>query len=293
MTNDFSTEKDEALIPDGWDEDTDIFSLGEDDEKTLDAGFNADNTDDSEESLTEQTPADDDTTSDADKKMLTFDAKIDHETVHVDLDPDDLPTIYQKSQALDRAQSKLKEREEADKDWEEIAKLFDYESPEAMRKAVRENYRKNEIQKLIDSGVNETVAEVTIDSRIAKKSGTPSPKAEAAEEQKAETNDYSDEIKELWRRFPETAKMPELPAEVTRLKFTKNISIADAYAEFDETRKAAELSKAKKENKILKQNAASAARAPVTGTKGGGAVHGDTRNEFDRNLLKGFDEDYY
>lgn len=293
MTNDFSTEKDEALIPDGWDEDTDIFSLGEDDEKTLDAGFNADNTDDSEESLTEQTPADDDTTSDADKKMLTFDAKIDHETVHVDLDPDDLPTIYQKSQALDRAQSKLKEREEADKDWEEIAKLFDYESPEAMRKAVRENYRKNEIQKLIDSGVNETVAEVTIDSRIAKKSGTPSPKADAVEEPRAETNDYSDEIKELWRRFPETAKMPELPAEVTRLKFTKNISIADAYAEFDETRKAAELSKTKKENKILKQNAASAARAPVTGTKGGGAVHGDTRNEFDRNLLKGFDEDYY
>lgn len=293
MTNDFSTEKDEALIPDGWDEDTDIFSLGEDDEKTLDAGFNADNADDSEESLTEQTPADDDTTSDADKKMLTFDAKIDHETVHVDLDPDDLPTIYQKSQALDRAQSKLKEREEADKDWEEIAKLFDYESPEAMRKAVRENYRKNEIQKLIDSGVNETVAEVTIDSRIAKKSGTPSPKADAVEEQKAETNDYSDEIKELWRRFPETAKMPELPAEVTRLKFTKNISIADAYAEFDETRKAVELSKTKKENKILKQNAASAAKAPVTGTKGGGAVHGDTRNEFDRNLLKGFDEDYY
>ena len=80
-----------------------------------------------------------------------------------------------------------------------------------------------------------------------------------------------------------------LPEEVTNDAITNGKSLLRAYLEYEAKQRTAENDTLRKENKILKQNAEAASRAPVTGTSGGGA----TNTKADDPFLKGFNEDYY
>ena len=101
------------------------------------------------------------------------------------------------------------------------------------------------------------------------------------------------EVKELMRARPDL-KGIQLPEEVAKACAEEGKPLVLAYAEYetrmaraaaDKARKEAE--KVAKENKVLKHNAAAAARAPVSGVSGGGATDTKPKDDF----LRGFDSD--
>ena len=84
--------------------------------------------------------------------------------------------------------------------------------------------------------------------------------------------DFSEEIRELWRIRPQL-RGQKLPDEVAKAAANgRNLSVAYLEHEAEQARKQAASSR--KENEILRQNAASAARAPVKGTTGSSVDQG-------------------
>jgi hypothetical protein len=302
-TNYTPEEMEEAMLPDGWTEDDDIFSPdtwsdGDADaqepetEETDEADTpTTDDGESDEQTETEDTP----TTEDSDDD-LSFTARIDHRDVDIKLARKDLPTVYQKAQVTDRLQQRMRERDEEDRQMDELARILDYKDRHEMRNTLLENFRKTEVERLVSEGVNEEVATETVESRVARKRTA----ASAAEEIPAESNtetpptgrDFRTEVANLYALYPEIAENGEIPDTVKRDALISGRTLVESYADYVSKRSTAEAAALKKENKILKQNAASAVRAPVKGVRGGGTVSGDTRAEFDKHLLAGFDEEY-
>ena len=84
--------------------------------------------------------------------------------------------------------------------------------------------------------------------------------------------DFSEEIRELWRIRPQL-RGQKLPDEVAKAAANgRNLSVAYLEQEAEPARKQAASSR--RENEILRQNAASAARAPVKGTTGSSVDQG-------------------
>ena len=97
--------------------------------------------------------------------------------------------------------------------------------------------------------------------------------------------DFSEEIRELWRIRPEL-KGKSLPAEVAKAAANgQRLSLAYLDHEAAQAKQQAESSR--KENAILRQNAASASRAPVKGTGGSGV---DVKPE--DPFLEGFEKSW-
>jgi hypothetical protein len=95
--------------------------------------------------------------------------------------------------------------------------------------------------------------------------------------------DFRAQVKQLKAIFPDFKSMP---TEVMTA-YENGADLMSAYSAY-RVREAEKASQAvKKENRILKQNAASAAKAPVRGVSGGGATGVKKENPF----LKGFDSD--
>ena len=92
--------------------------------------------------------------------------------------------------------------------------------------------------------------------------------------------DFSREIKELKELYPDSVVHDEVTKAAAN--WTNLLTAYLAYREKQNSKTAASL---KKENEVLKQNAASAAKAPVKGVTGGGATDTKATND----ILKGFD----
>ena len=109
------------------------------------------------------------------------------------------------------------------------------------------------------------------------------PEEETAEEEPAPERDFVKEVQQLKALYPDFKEMPDEVAKAA----VGGANLLTAYVAYREqqTRKAAET--LEKENEVLRQNAAAAAKAPVRGITGGGAADTKPRN----NLLVGFDED--
>ena len=113
----------------------------------------------------------------------------------------------------------------------------------------------------------------------------PKQADQSAESEKTHipVRDFAAEVKQLKALFP---KVEEIPDEVLNVAATKDISVVTAYLAYRENESAKAAESLKKENAILKQNAASAAKAPVKGVTGGGAS-ADKVDYF----MKGFESD--
>lgn len=97
------------------------------------------------------------------------------------------------------------------------------------------------------------------------------------------TRDFRAQVRQLKAIFPDFKSMPQ---EVMSA-YENGADLMSAYSAY-RVRAAEKASQAvKKENRILKQNAASAAKAPVKGVSGGGATGVQKEDPF----LKGFDSD--
>lgn len=292
-------EEEDLLLPDGWGEGDDIFS---EDKWTGEAQVDApaDESEQASEEITEEqtdaptpeqtevpgeaaAPEEAPTTepTQAQPNRLKFKARVDREDLDVEVDESELPTLYQKAQATDRYRAKLDKQNPQVEELQRMAHSMGYDDPMVFLSSMKEEWKKNEVRRLVDEGVHEEVARDMADRKFA-------PKQDAAPVAPAEekpTRDFAAEISMLKAARPDLMGK-QLPAEVIKActdeKNPKHLMLA--YAEYEMAQQKAEAEKLRKENEVLKQNAASAARAPVSGTSGGGAVDPEPEDDF----LKGF-----
>ena len=300
---------DGPILPEGWTEDMDIFA---DDEPSVLADDATDTTpaEETEAPTTgqpaseaedaaagEEAPTTEPETQEAPVNKLRFKAKVDHNDVDVELDEADLPTIYQKAQATDRAQSKLGSYSKTVDVADKLAAAMGYGGRDEMLQAAAENYRQSLLQDLLDSGTPERIAEDYVNRQLGdlmgllrEQPGTPAPDPvdPAPAQPMSGQRDYTAEAGELLRVRP-NLRGKDLPEEVTRDAVENGKPLVTAYLDYEARQNNAELERLRKENQIYKQNAEAAARAPVAGTSGGGSTNQKAEDLF----LVGFNDDYY
>ena len=293
----------DAILPDGWSgaEGADIFDprtwggsdTGADESEDSDAdgdgnfaeeadddtpttGEDADSQDGTEEEDGAPTTGEDN----SDGK-LRFQATVDHVTKDVELDPADLPSIYQKAQVFDRYQQRVNELEAEQASWDRVAAGLQFENRQALLDGLIENAVQDYISE--HPSVPEEMARDFI-MRKFEKVQTATPAKEAAEPKGQ--RDFKAEVAELFRAHPE-ARTEQIPTEVTNDAISNGKPLVQAYADWKARTASAKATRAERENKILKHNQAAAARAPVKKTTGGGATDNKPSDPF----LDGFNND--
>lgn len=216
---------------------------------------------------------------------LRFRARVDHQDQDVELDESELPNVYQRAQATERAQKRLAEVTPKLERAEQLARAMGYESLDNFLENAGDNYQRGEVRRLVSEGVHEEVAKDMIARRFAPQkkendAGTPAAEKEGG-------RDFAAEARALMEARPDLAGK-KLPDEVIGACVRQGKSLLAAYSEYEIAQQKAEADRLRRENEVLRQNAASAARAPVSGVSGGGKT--DTSPEDD--FLKGFESGF-
>lgn len=313
-------EEDETFLPDGWAEGDDFFA-----DETWTGGAQTDEPADTtaetetdhidEEShegapTTEQPEETDEQSAETEEaaegsgqstdgatesRKLKFRAKVDREEFDVEMDEAELPTIYQKAKVVDRVQQRLAQQKDYDvyKNFSEqanaTARALGYESADEMLQQVSEKYRNDKIEELVYAGTPKEIAEDYVNRMMG---GRPAPKEEVKEEPAAApaagvapTRDFRMEATQFFALHPEWIGK-QLPGEVSA-SWAAGMTLEEAFASYNAKQSTAEATKLRKENQVLRQNAAAAAKAPVKGVTGGGK----TDTTADDDFIKGFDSD--
>jgi hypothetical protein len=220
--------------------------------------------------------------------VLRFQADVDHVRRDVELNIADLPTVYQKSLALDRYQKRASEQETDLAKWDALASGLNFENREALYNGLIENAVQDYIAE--HPSIPEEMARDFVMRRFqssAKPEKKPAePSAAEVQAQPQTTRDYRQEVADLFRAYP-GARAEKIPDEVTNAAIRENKPLVQAYADWKAKSASAEAARAARENKILKQNQAAAAKAPVRKVTGGGG----TSTSPDDDFLKGFNDD--
>ena len=165
------------------------------------------------------------------------------------------------------------------------ARAFDAMKDDQMKAKYRQVY-----QDQIYAGMTEAAARVVASAECGGKSypledsaepesaPAPAPAAPAAP-----ARDFEAEVRQLKALYPDFKVMPNEVAKA----IAEGTNLLTAYVAYREKQTSKAAASLKKENEVLKQNAASAAKAPVRGVTGGGATNTKPQN----NLLVGFDSD--
>ena len=282
-------ENDDAMLPDGWQEGDDIFA---DPSTWSGASHQSGQTEETQteeestgaEESTEEVPTTDTTeettgqsaehetgetesgqTQTTEKRSRILKLKVNHEDQEVDIESmsdDELIAALQKSRAFDAMkdeQAKAKYRE-----------VYHEQVSEGMTPAAARMIAANEV-----GGKNYSLE----DPAEPEKPTTPAPTV-----QHTPSRDFSREIKELKELYPDAV----VPDEVAKAA-ANGTNLLTAYLAYREKQTSKAAASLKKENEVLKQNAASAAKAPVKGVTGGGA----TNTKPTHDILKGFDDDVW
>lgn len=318
----------EPLMPDGWQEGDDLFGESTSDTPEVEAGGSQESTPASPESANPdpatpttaeseeqgETDTEEPSTTEADQQTaaetnrLRFKARFDHEDRDVEIDEADLPTLYQKAQATDRAQQRMREMQQTNDRAARLARQMGYESADKLLEEAAANYRAAEIERLVDEGTAQTVAEFIVDQKMGRLNSDPtandtsipsnfhvidSPAAPPAAQAPVGSapsgqRDYEGEVTELLRARPQLVGKP-LPQEVINEATAGGKRLLDAYTDYESRGARKETERLRKENSVLKQNAEAAARAPVKGTAGGGKTDTGPSDPF----LAGFNSDQW
>lgn len=285
-TINYETE-DESFLPDGWQDGDDFFAdpstwsgaaqqTGQS-EETQSEEESTEVDMETEEALTTGEPEEtdgqsaeqetDDTsgqTEEPAKRSRILKLKVNHEDQEVDIESmtdDELIAALQKSRAFDALkdeQAKARYRE-----------VYHEQVAEGMTPAAAKLVAANEV-----GGKNYPLE----DTAEPEKPSTPAPIT-----QQPMPRDFKAEVDQLKALYPDFKEMPDEVAK-SAANGTNLLTAYLAYREKQTSKAAASL---KKENEVLKQNAASAAKAPVKGVTGGGA----TNTKPQHRLLDGFDSD--
>ena len=281
---------DEGFLPDGWDGESDIFT---------DSGeLNADAfvSDATQEELAE--PTEENETGADEAEALTMgdeaeeaDQSADDETE--DSQPDgaeqtEVKTSRKLTLKVNHGMEELDINSMSDEDL--IALLQKGRAFDAMKSSEAKAKYKATYDAQVEAGMTEGVARLVAKDAAGgdyslNDEAEPKQADQSAEPEKTHipVRDFAAEVKQLKALFP---KVEEIPDEVLNVAATKDISVVTAYLAYRENESAKAAESLKKENAILKQNAASAAKAPVKGVTGGGAS-ADKVDYF----MKGFESD--
>lgn len=286
MTTGFEEEGYEPLLPDGWQEGDDIFA-GEDnwgddegaaDEQTAaaveDQPEQTETTEEAEVPTTDVT-AETDVGQEAETQVQETPAraprvlqmKVNHKTYDVDVDQlsdDAIVERFQKAAAFD-----------------------------AMREQQQKQRYRQIYQDQIYAGMTEDAAHMVATHKCGKSYPlTDQPEAPAAQPVQAPAQPQPaaparniqaevDQVKAIYRDFD------GIPHELVK-EIAEGKSVLAAYAGYRERQSAKAAADLKKENAVLKQNAAAAARAPVKGVTGNGATGTKPADPF----MQGFNDGY-
>lgn len=307
----------EPIMPDGWEDGMDLFGEDEADPFEVEAnetpaepaqeatetpaGDEAPTTepqDQTEAGETEDAPTTEPETVEPEThaNRLKFRARIDHEDRDIEIGEADLPNLYQRAQATDRAQKRMAEMQATMDLATKLAKQMGFDSPDELLRSADENYRKAEVERLVNDGVHEEVAEMLVNQRMQLSelgnvnapapTAAPETAAEPAAPAEADARDYQREIAQLLAERPEL-QGKQLPDEVVNATVAGK-PLLQSYLEYEAKQSKAELAKLRKENSVYKQNAAAAARSPVTGVSGGGETDTKPSDPF----LQGFSSEF-
>lgn len=259
----------EPLLPDGWKEGDDLFAGLEDqdavpglsdgaDEAALDSLLNGGSQSEdpapttSGESGNEPNAGDGSTDTGTDggqagqKSSRKLTLKVNHQVEEIDvgaMSDEDLAALLQKGRAFDQ----MKEAESKRTYREVYQQQIDEGQTEAVAKLVAKD------------AVNGKVYSLTDDEEQEGDAGAASSKPAA------QGRDFKAEVDQLRALYPD---FKEMPNEVA-LAVSKGANLLTAYLAYREKQGRQAAATLKRENQVLKQNAASAAKAPVKGVTGG------------------------
>lgn len=279
---------DEPLLPDGWQEGDDLFAevSGDMDSFVADGSreeteLPAENDEDtavaddpttveqageetqSDESETDTDPADGQVEEQPRSRKLKL--KVNHQEEEIDvsaMSDEDLIALLQKGRAFDQR--------------------LEQENKQTFRRVYQEQ---------LDAGMTEAAAKLVAQNEAGGKSysltdeepaAAPATPAVEAKETAPSVRNFKAEMEQLQALYPDFKEMPD---EVARAA-AKGVPLLTAYLAYRDQQSTKTAASLQKENRVLKQNAASAAKAPVKGVSGGGVAPKKVDN-----FLKGFDSD--
>lgn len=232
-----------------------------------------------------------------------------HEDMERDVDLDkDLPELLQKSQSVDKYKERLTTAKNQIDRFDRVAKALGHDTSDDFLTAIIDTARKTERDELLAAGTAETIVDDYLDRKYGPAMAQDAPESAEALETGKDTaevseassaapaastasnpsgRDYTQESMDLMKAYPEMVGK-QLPQEVVRDAVLGKKTLTEAYRAYKEQQQSTEADKLRKENKILKQNAAAASRAPVTGVTKGGSTEQKAEDPF----LKGFNDEW-
>lgn len=277
--------EDEPILPDGWQEGDDLFAEADDSVATLLSDGAKERTEFPAENETDTSVTEDPTTVEP-----VGDAPKSTEEVTAEPEPDGAQEP--KAEATRKLKLKVNHKEEE----VDIAAMSDEELIAALQKSrafdqrvERENEQRYRqvYQEQLDAGMTEAAARLVAQNESGGKSYSLTDEPAAEEPAPKAKEDPVVDFKNAWSQLkvldPGLKEVPSAVADAVG----KGADPQIAYLKYMMDRNAETAASLKKENEVLKQNAASAAKAPVRGVTGGGNVTPAKVDPF----LKGFDSD--
>lgn len=288
-------EEEDVMMPDGYGTGDDFFAdewTGQDADAQPEPEQEAEPEKPEEDAPTTEQPEEDHEAQEAEAetpedapRRLRFKARVDREDMDVDIGEDEVPALYQLAKAGERWKAKNDTMRQQVEHYEQMAKGMGYATVDEMIQKTAEGYKAAKVQELMEQGTPQTIAEDYVDRMMQREAAkAPDPEPEEPTPESHERNIQA-EAQELIVARPDL-KTRQLPMEVVEA-WRNGDNLLNAYNRYEARQKEAENQKLKKENNILKQNAAAAAKAPVKGVTGGAPTDTEPEDPF----LKGFDSD--
>lgn len=288
-------EEEDVMMPDGYGTGDDFFAdewTGQDADAQPEPEQGAEPGEPKEDAPTTEQPEEDHEAQEAEAetpedapRRLRFKARVDREDMDVDIGEDEVPALYQLAKAGERWKAKNDTMRQQVEHYEQMAKGMGYATVDEMIQKTAEGYKATKVQELMEQGTPQTIAEDYVDRMMQREAAkAPNPEPEEPTPESHERNIQA-EAQELIVARPDL-KTRQLPMEVVEA-WRNGDNLLNAYNRYEARQKEAENQKLKKENNILKQNAAAAAKAPVKGVTGGAPTDTEPEDPF----LKGFDSD--
>jgi hypothetical protein len=280
---------DDDFLPDGWDGESDIFL---ENGQLNEAAFTSDG-----EQAADELPEENEGVAAEDADVLTTDDEAQEQPEQdADADTEEAPADGQE-QAEVKPSRKLKLKvnhkdEEVDidamSDDDLIALLQKGRAFDAIKEAENKRKFREVFQEQVDAGMTDAVARIAAQAAAGGKTydledAPEEAEAEApAEEKPAQTRDFVAEVRQLKALYPDFKETPNEVAQAV----ANGASLLEAYTAYRVQQSNKTAAALKRENAKLKQDAATAAKAPVKGVTGGGKATPPKKDPFE----EGFDE---
>lgn len=280
------------ILPDGWENGKDLFAEGEDELAKLLADGQ-----ESEEPLEPENKGAESAPTAPTTGMESGDEGLDAEAAGSQTSPDGvrdgLPTVSRKlTLKVNHEEQEVDINAMSDDDLRALlqkGKAFD-----AMKDAENKRIYRKVYQEQIDAGMTEAAARMIAKDAsdghtyaLTDEEETPAPAHAAPAGPVAptpKTRDLRAVVEQLRTLYPDVKEMPDEVAKAV----SRGIPVLTAYLAYRDRQSAQAAATLQKENRILKQNAANSAKAPVRGVTGGDSTPPKKKSLFEEGFDAGF-----